>query len=34
MPKWLINQFEKAFKEKDLYTIKTLNQCWFYYHRF
>ncbi|WP_139125083.1 cortex morphogenetic protein CmpA [Bacillus solimangrovi] len=33
MPTWLINQLKSAFKEKDHYRIKLLNQCWFFYRK-
>jgi hypothetical protein len=31
MPKWLKNQIQLAFLQKDRNQIKLLNQCWFYY---
>ncbi|HJV32300.1 MAG TPA: cortex morphogenetic protein CmpA [Bacillales bacterium] len=31
MPTWLQNQMKKAFYDKNLYKIKLLNQCWFFY---
>ncbi|WP_102029366.1 cortex morphogenetic protein CmpA [Salirhabdus sp. Marseille-P4669] len=33
MPNWLLNQMEAAFRSKDLYQIKLLNQCWFFYQK-
>lgn len=31
MPQWFQNQIKRAFYEKNLYKIKLLNQCWFFY---
>ncbi|ENH96401.1 hypothetical protein J416_11195 [Gracilibacillus halophilus YIM-C55.5] len=31
MPTWLINQLTDAYLKKDIYQIKVLNQCWFFY---
>ncbi|MBY0121157.1 cortex morphogenetic protein CmpA [Bacillus sp. S/N-304-OC-R1] len=33
MPVWFQNQMQRAFLEKDRYTIKLLNQCWFFYRK-
>ncbi|MBO8157355.1 MAG: cortex morphogenetic protein CmpA [Bacillaceae bacterium] len=33
MPKWLKNQMKSAFRSKNLYQIKLLNQCWFFYQK-
>ncbi|MBB6454198.1 hypothetical protein HNQ94_002649 [Salirhabdus euzebyi] len=33
MPNWLLNQMESAFRSKDKYQIKLLNQCWFFYRK-
>ncbi|WP_138419028.1 cortex morphogenetic protein CmpA [Aquibacillus sediminis] len=31
MPSWFKKQMAEAFHTKDLYQIKLLNQCWFFY---
>ncbi|MDL4839050.1 cortex morphogenetic protein CmpA [Aquibacillus rhizosphaerae] len=31
MPSWFKKQMTEAFLEKDLYQIRILNQCWFFY---
>lgn len=33
MPNWLINQMKKAYYEKNVYQIKLLNQCWYFYRK-
>ncbi|MDP4086403.1 MAG: cortex morphogenetic protein CmpA [Bacillota bacterium] len=33
MPTWFQNQIKRAFYEKNLYQIKILNQCWFFYKK-
>ncbi|QKS70200.1 cortex morphogenetic protein CmpA [Paenalkalicoccus suaedae] len=33
MPHWLINQLKEAYRTRDLYKVRTLNACWFYYQR-
>ena len=32
MPNWLKSELLKAYASKDLYQIKLLNQCWFFYY--
>ncbi|MDQ0340454.1 hypothetical protein J2S00_003269 [Caldalkalibacillus uzonensis] len=32
MPRWLQNQLQRAFYEKDLYQIRLLNECWYLYY--
>ncbi|MCP8618080.1 cortex morphogenetic protein CmpA [Salirhabdus salicampi] len=31
MPRWLKRQIQMAFRSKNLYQIRLLNQCWFFY---
>ncbi|QDP39160.1 cortex morphogenetic protein CmpA [Radiobacillus deserti] len=31
MPKWFMKQMTEAFLSKNIYQIKILNQCWFFY---
>lgn len=31
MPRWLLNQLQKAYLQKNRYQIKLLNQFWFHY---
>ncbi|MBB5174203.1 cortex morphogenetic protein CmpA [Texcoconibacillus texcoconensis] len=33
MPTWLKQQLREAYLNKDLYRIRLLNQCWFYYQK-
>ncbi|WP_343843152.1 cortex morphogenetic protein CmpA [Salinibacillus aidingensis] len=33
MPNWFLKQMQNAFRKKDIYQIKMLNQCWFFYRR-
>ncbi|MCT2534972.1 cortex morphogenetic protein CmpA [Aquibacillus koreensis] len=31
MPNWFKKQMTEAYHNKNLYQIKVLNQCWFFY---
>ncbi|QHE50851.1 MULTISPECIES: cortex morphogenetic protein CmpA [Pontibacillus] len=33
MPSWLKNQLMRAYLNKDLYQIRILNQCWYFYRK-
>ncbi|WP_409302743.1 cortex morphogenetic protein CmpA [Peribacillus sp. SCS-155] len=33
MPTWIKLQLAKAFSEKNIYEIKSLNQSWMHYQR-
>ena len=33
MPAWFQSQIQKAYLDKNLYQIKLLNQCWFFYRK-
>ncbi|MED4017327.1 cortex morphogenetic protein CmpA [Sutcliffiella cohnii] len=32
MPTWFMKQMQRAYKEKNRYQIKLLNQCWYFYY--
>ncbi|OZM55759.1 cortex morphogenetic protein CmpA [Lottiidibacillus patelloidae] len=33
MPSWLKRQLMRAYSEKDLYQIRMLNRCWYFYRK-